>query len=222
MPRSGQKAGHAWKKTGFFADDVQFADMSYKQAKEIALRRGAKEEKNPVKEIAAARDTINELKTEYSHLDPQSPQAAQIMEKIRDGEAALSRMKAPTEAMSGDKPPSGYRWNKNKPGELEKITGGPADKDARDVMQADALSAYRASYPMGFMPDIYGKGQPTPEAYVEKYIQNKESGGKGLPKKDETVTRFEGDKEMKGMTLGKKTPKGHEVLKGGKLVGYYQ
>ncbi len=214
------------KKSGIFSDDMQFKDMSYKQAKEIALRRASKESKNPVQQVEEARDQIDDMKTEYTNLEHGSPRAKQLLQKIQDGESAIKRMTAPTAPMvsldKGDKVPSGYEPDPAVKGKLRPIPGGPADKDKRDVLQADALAAYRARFPMGLMPEVYGKNQPTPEDYTAEYIKNKEGGGKGMPQKDDTAKRFEADKAMKGMTLGKKTAKGIEVMKDGKLVGYYQ
>jgi hypothetical protein len=235
-------------KSGIFSADTQFGDMSYRQAKEIALRRTSNENKNPVQQVEDARDQVNDLKTEYTHMEPNSPQAKQLLQKISDGEAAIKRMTAPTAPMvsldRGDKVPSGYREKKDgtlapikggpadkdkvpsgyeqdpaNPGGLRPIKGGPADKDKRDVMQADALAAYRAAYPLG---EFDGKS-PKVADYVDDYIKKKEAGEKGLPRKNDIAARFSADKEMKGMTLGKKTDKGTEVLdKNGKLVGHYQ
>jgi hypothetical protein len=73
--------------------------MSYRQAKEIALRRTSKENKNPVQQVEDARDQVNDLKTEYTHMDANSPQAKQLLQKIADGEAAIKRMTAPTAPM---------------------------------------------------------------------------------------------------------------------------
>jgi hypothetical protein len=220
------------KKTGIFPDDVQFGDMSYKQAKEISMRRTSKENKNQVQQIEDARDQVNDLKTEYSHADPQSPQAKQLLQKIADGEAVIKKMAAPTAPMvnmGGEKftniqqQADGSFIGLNKAsGKMEKVPAGEGvtGKDRRDVYQADALAAYRARYPMGYMPEVY-KGQPTPEEYTADYIKNKEKGGNGMPQKDEITTRFEADTAMKGMTLGKKTPQGYEVMKDGKLIGHF-
>jgi hypothetical protein len=235
-------------KSGIFSDDTQFGDMSYRQAKEIALRRTSKENKNPVQQVEDARDQVNDLKTEYTHMEPNSPQAKQLLQKISDGEAAIKRMTAPTAPMvsldRGDKVPSGYREKKDgtlepikggpadkdkvpsgyendpaKPGSLRPIPGGPADKDKHDVLQADALSAYKAAFPLGEMDPK----SPKVADYVDDYIAKKSKGEKGLPRKDDVATRFASDKDMKGYTLGKDTPKGREVMdKGGKLVGHFQ
>lgn len=202
------------KNSGLFSDDVQFNDMSYSRAKEIAMRRSTKESKNPVQQVEEARDMVNYMKTEYTHLEPNSPQAKQMLQKISDGEAAIKRMNAPTAPMvsMGGKPPSGYRWSKTDPGELEKITGGPADKPKRDVGQADEIARWRAENP--FMT------QGIPHAGEVSFEQWNESRGKGTQKGDVSA-RFEADPSMKGMTLGKTTPKGIEVLKDGKIVGHY-
>src|ERR1019366_2257330 len=68
-------------KSGIFSADTKFSDMSYKQAKEIALRRTTKENKNPVQQVEDARDQVNDLKTEYTHMEPNSPQAKQLLQK---------------------------------------------------------------------------------------------------------------------------------------------
>jgi hypothetical protein len=77
-------------------------------------------------------------------------------------------------AAGPDKPPAGYRWSKQTPGNLEPIPGGPATKDRRDVEQADALSVYHARYPFGYMPEVYGKDQPTPDQFIGQH-------GHGMP-----------------------------------------
>ena len=211
------------KKTGLFSEDTQFADMSYKQAKEILLRRGGKEDKNAVQDVANARDIINDLKTEYSHLDSKSPQAAQIMEKIRDGEEAIKRMKA----MPGgeNKEPSNIQTarilleNKNNPDFINAFKMG---KSSADPVGVTASALYKSYTDEDMWPsEIEDASQDEKVAYVRKLagaLHNKESG----VKKDEVVTRFEGDKDMEGMVLGKKTAKGYEVMRGGKLAGYYQ
>ena len=172
------------KQSGYFPDNVKFNDMSYGAAKDILARRKAGGKENLLQQVGEAEDTLNEWKNQYSRMDANSPEAKQQLQKIRVGEQAIARMKAPTNPMIslGGKPPSGYRWSATQPGELEKIPGGPADKPTHDVLQADALAAYRASYPMGYMPEVYGKDQQKPDDFVADYIKGKEQGTKGIPK----------------------------------------
>ena len=174
------------EKSGLFGESTQFSDLNYSAAKKHAVSFAA--QKNPVQQIEDARDQVDELKKQYSQLpNPGVPEAKVLQQKITDGEAAISRMKAPTNTMidMGNKIPSGYEKDPSAPGKLRAIPGGPADKDKHDVLQADALAAYRASYPMGYMGNLPGsiyKNQPTPEDYVAEYIKNKTENGKGMPK----------------------------------------
>jgi hypothetical protein len=219
------------RKGGLMPDSWQPSESDYHSAKKYSLSYA--EQKNPVQQVEEARDQINDLKTEYTHLEPGSPQAKQMLQKIQDGEAAINRMKAPTATMEGEgktkysniqQAADGSFIGLNKfTGKMEKIPSaeGVQGKDRRDVLQADALSAYRARYPMGFMPEVY-KGQPTPEEFTADYVKKKGGVDKVAPQKDDTAKRFEADKAMKGMTLGKKTDKGYEVMKDGKLIGHFQ
>lgn len=176
---------------GGFAADTQFRlltpeDVGAKlithkervdeQAKKDAATRG--EETPFIKETRH----VENLKHQLDDLKPNDPARKPIIDQIRKVEAHIARLDRMPGAAGekADKAPSGYRYKKD--GNLEKIPGGPADKDHRDTLQADALAAYRAKYPNGYMPDMYGKTQPTPEDYTEQYVKNKEAGGKGLPK----------------------------------------
>ena len=151
-----------------------------KEERDAIVRKetaGTRPEETPeIKDIKERERLLAELATVPKGSDKEKS----LKRQIADLTGIINRKERVAGAAEDHKPPTGYRY---KPGgtELEPIPGGPAVKDRRDAMQADALSAYRARYPMGYMPDMYGKNQPTPESYTEQYIANKEKGGKGPP-----------------------------------------
>lgn len=200
---------------GGFAKDTQFKMLTpeevgpklishkERQAAETARKTAERGEETPIiKETRFA----EKLKTQLAELPPNDPGSASLKRQIKAVEEHIARLDRPAPTAT-EKPLSDVA-KLNADLEAKRITKEQYDaamgrKEPRDKLQADALSAYRARYPYGFMKDLYGKDQPTPEKYVEEYIKNKESGGKGAPKdvKADTPkvsTKAEFDKLKKG------------------------
>lgn len=210
---------------GGFPSDAQFKMLTPEEVgakiithkeratEEAALARG--EEDPFIKETKYA----EKLKGDLAELAPGDPASASIKAQIAKVEGHLARLdRMPG---TGGKAPAGYRWKQD--GSLEPIPGGPATKERRDVMQADALAAYRARYPYGYMPDLYGKKQQSPEDFTADYIKNKESSAgnpaaAGAPKpaagaKPKVGTKAEFDALPKG-TIFIDSRDGKEKVKG--------
>ena len=212
---------------GGFSKDTQFKMLSPQEVgaklithkervtEEAATARG--EEDPFIKETKYA----EKLKGDLAELAPGDPASASIKAQIAKVEGHLARLdRMPGTGGEGGKAPAGYRWKAD--GSLEPIPGGPATKDKRDVMQADALAAYRARYPYGYMPDMYGKTQPTPDDFTAFYIKKKETEAKpaaaGAPKpaagaKPKVGTKAEFDALPKG-TIFIDSRDGKEKVKG--------
>ena len=211
---------------GGFPKDTQFKMLtpeevgpkliSHKERMDMETKKKAAERGEETPIIKETR-YVEKLKGELADLAPGDPAAKSIAKQIADVQAHIVRLDRAA-AVAGEKAPAGYEWDPAKPGALRPIAGGPAAKDKRDVLQADALSAYRAAYPYGYMPEQYGKTQPRPEKYVEEYIKNKEAGGKSMPKDvkgdaPKVGNKAEFDKLKKGTTFID-TRDGKEKVKG--------
>lgn len=168
---------------GGFTSDTQFKMLSPEEVgaklishkermtEEAALARG--EEDPFIKETKYA----EKLKGQIADLAPGDSGTASLKAQLAKVEAHIARMdRMPGVGGTDGKAPAGYRWKPD--GTLEPIPGGPATKERRDAQQADALAAYRARYPYGYMPDMYGKKQPTPEDFTADYMKKKEGEGK--------------------------------------------
>lgn len=175
---------------GGFTKDTQFKMLTPQEVGAKLIGHKERVEEQAKKDTAArGEDTpiikeskyLERLKGQLADLAPGDPGAASLKNQIATVQAHIARLDRIPGTGEG-KVPSGYEKDPDKPGALRPIPGGPASREKRDVLQADALAAYRASYPYGYMPEMYGKTQPKPEKYVEEYIKNKEGGAKSMPK----------------------------------------
>jgi hypothetical protein len=124
---------------------------------------------------------VEKLTQQLADTAPGTPQAQSLARQIAQVKQHIARLdRMPGAAGEEGKPPVGFRYQ---PGgqALEPIPGGPAARERRDTLQADALANYRARYPLGLAPEVYGKDQETPEAYTAKYIAERESKKTGAP-----------------------------------------
>lgn len=151
---------------------------------------------------------VERLKGQLADLPVGSPQAKSIAKQIADVQGHIARLdRVPGTGGEGGKPLTDVaKLNADLAAKRitqEQYDGAMGRKEPRDKLQADALSAYRARYPYGYMKEMYGKDQPTPEKYAEEYIKNKEAGGKSAPKDvkgdaPKVGTKAEFDKLKKG------------------------
>ena len=180
---------------GGFPKDTQFKMLTPQEvgAKLITHKERVAEEaaKGRGEETPIIKETryVEKLKGQLADLAPGDPGAASLKQQIAVVQGHIARMdRIPGGQTERTQPPANFRWVEpgNPAAGVVPIKGGPKDPESaparRDVLQADALAAYRARYPYGYMKEMYGKDQPTPEEYTETYIKAKEGGGKGMPK----------------------------------------
>jgi hypothetical protein len=166
-----------------------------KLAAEEKKKADERAEKTPIVKDA---ETLEKWKTQLAGLPANDPGSRPLKEQIKMLESNIARRdRMPGGNGDGEgKAPAGYRWKPN--GTQEKIPGGPADKDHRDAIQADALSAYHAEVSeynaevnsrLGLNPSIAKTMPPLKppgdlDTYVENYKKKRGGGGEEKPAAD--------------------------------------
>lgn len=178
---------------GGFAKDTQFKMLTPDEVGAKLIGHKERVDEAAKKETAARADDtpiikelryVEKLKGQIADLAPGDPGAASLKQQLAKVESHIARLNKGPDA-ARERPLSDVA-KLNDDLANERITQAQFDaaigrKEPRDKLQADALSAYRARYPYGFIPAMYGKDQPSPEKYVEEYLKNKEAGAKTMP-----------------------------------------